>query len=68
MSSDALDSPRSVYVAGRADADRPFAVCLGDPDRVAAISREQAWTLWFDLQAALVRTLPYPPTSPGPCR
>lgn len=54
----------SISVGRGGDAERPIAVQLGDDRPVENLTREDAWRLWYLLQAELVQTLPYPPTYP----
>lgn len=46
------------------DPDRPITVRLG-ADVAVNLPRDDAWRLWHQLQAELVRTLPYPPSYPA---
>jgi hypothetical protein len=41
---------------------RPVAIRLDENHESQAITRADAWLLWYLLQQELVRTLPYPPS------
>ncbi len=46
------------------DPELPIAVRVVEDGPTEHISRDDAWRLWHQLQAELVRTLPYPPPYP----
>lgn len=59
------NNPNGIRVGASSDPARPVAVQLGHAREPADLSREDAWRLWHQLQAELVRTLPYPPPYPA---